>query len=133
LRDEDYLLLSTIHWAKGQEWKQLYVLNVVDGCMPSDLGAGTSAGIEEERRLLYVAMTRAKDELSLFVPQRFFTHSQQARGDGHVYASRARFIPASLLGLFELASWPRASAAAVSSTRQGPRIDVGARMRGMWR
>jgi DNA helicase-2/ATP-dependent DNA helicase PcrA len=71
--------------------------------------------------------------LSLFVPQRFFTHPQQARGDRHVYASRTRFIPASLLGLFELTSWPQASAAAASPTREGPRIDVGARMRGMWR
>ena len=57
LLDEDYLILSTIHSAKGQEWKSVYLLNVVDGCMPSDLGAGTSAEIEEERRLLYVAMT----------------------------------------------------------------------------
>ena len=60
LLDEDYLILSTIHSAKGQEWKSVYLLNVVDGCMPSDLGAGTSAEIEEERRLLYVAMTRAR-------------------------------------------------------------------------
>ena len=64
LLDEDYLILSTIHSAKGQEWKQVFVLNVVDGCIPSDLGAGTSAEIEEERRLLYVAMTRAKDDLA---------------------------------------------------------------------
>ena len=86
LLDEDYLILSTIHSAKGQEWKSVYVLNVVDGCMPSDLGAGTSAEIEEERRLLYVAMTRAKDDLHLMVPQRFFTHGQSAQGDRHVYA-----------------------------------------------
>jgi DNA helicase II / ATP-dependent DNA helicase PcrA len=65
LDDEDYLILSTIHSAKGQEWKMV-VLNVVDGCLPSDLGTGTSA--EEERRLLYVAMTRAKDDLHLIVP-----------------------------------------------------------------
>jgi DNA helicase II / ATP-dependent DNA helicase PcrA len=57
--DEDYLILSTIHSAKGQEWKSVFVLNVVDGCMPSDCATGTSAEIEEERRLLYVAMTRA--------------------------------------------------------------------------
>ena len=74
------------------------MLNVVDGCMPSDLGAGTSAEIEEERRLLYVAMTRAKDDLHLVVPQRFFTHGQHAQGDRHVYASRTRFIPEKLLG-----------------------------------
>jgi DNA helicase II / ATP-dependent DNA helicase PcrA len=132
LLDEDYLILSTIHSAKGQEWKSVYVLNVVDGCMPSDLGVGTSAELEEERRLLYVAMTRAKDDLHLVVPQRFFTHGQAAQGDRHVYASRSRFIPERLLGLFERASWP-ASAAVQSARSTGPRIDVGARMRGMWR
>ena len=79
LLDEDYLILSTIHSAKGQEWKSVFVLNVVDGCIPSDLGTGTTAEIEEERRLLYVAMTRAKDDLHLVVPQRFFTHGQNAR------------------------------------------------------
>ncbi len=134
LLDEDYLILSTIHSAKGQEWKSVFVLNVVDGCMPSDLGAGTSAEIEEERRLLYVAMTRARDDLHLLVPQRFFTHGQHAQGDRHIYASRTRFIPASLLGLFEQNVWPPAVAgAATRAASQGPRIDVGARMRGMWR
>jgi ATP-dependent DNA helicase UvrD/PcrA len=134
LLDEDYLILSTIHSAKGQEWKSVYLLNVVDGCMPSDLGAGTSAELEEERRLLYVAMTRARDELDLMVPQRFFTHGQRAQGDRHVYAARTRFIPASLLALFEPATWPRAvPGAAARAASQGPRIDVGARMRGMWR
>ena len=132
LLDEDYLVLSTIHSAKGQEWKSVYVLNVVDGCMPSDLGAGTSAELEEERRLLYVAMTRAKDDLHLIVPQRFFTHGQHAQGDRHIYASRTRFIPERLLGLFERASWP-AFASGQTARHAGPRIDIGARMRGMWR
>jgi DNA helicase II / ATP-dependent DNA helicase PcrA len=86
LLDEDYLILSTIHSAKGQEWKSVFVLNAVDGCIPSDLGTGTSAEIEEERRLLYVAMTRARDDLHLIVPQRFFTHGQNAQGDRHVPA-----------------------------------------------
>ena len=70
LLDEDYLILSTIHSAKGQEWKAVYLLNAVDGCIPSDLSTGTTAEIEEERRLLYVAMTRAKDHLTVVVPQR---------------------------------------------------------------
>src|SRR3546814_7869026 len=56
LRDEDYMILSTIHSAKGQEWKAVYVLNAVDGCIPSDMSTGTAEEIEEERRLLYVAM-----------------------------------------------------------------------------
>src|ERR1700726_1455309 len=134
LLDEYYLILSTIPSAKGQEWKSVYLLNVVDGCLPSDLGAGTSAEIEEERRLLYVAMTRAKDDLHLVVPQRFFTGGQHAQGDRHVYASRTRFIPDRLLGLFEKAIWPLAVAGtAARAASQGPRIDVRARMRGMWR
>jgi DNA helicase II / ATP-dependent DNA helicase PcrA len=134
LLDEDYLILSTIHSAKGQEWKSVFVLNVVDGCMPSDLSTGTTTEIEEERRLLYVAMTRAKDDLLLLVPQRFFTHGQHAQGDRHVYASRTRFIPDRLLGLFEKTTWPLAvTGAAARTASQKPHIDVGALMRGMWR
>ncbi len=133
LLDEDYLILSTIHSAKGQEWKSVFVLNTVDGCIPSDLGAGTSDEIEEERRLLYVAMTRAKDSLNLVVPQRFFTHGQSPTGDRHVYASRTRFIPNSLLQRFERKSWPLVPAAHDSGGQRQVRLDVGARMRGMWR
>ena len=134
LLDEDYLILSTIHSAKGQEWKSVFILNVVDGCMPSDLGTGTTAEIEEERRLLYVAMTRAKDNLSLVMPQRFFTHGQNPQGDRHVYASRTRFIPASLLRHFECTTWPQSDALARERlAARKVRIDVGARMRGMWR
>lgn len=134
LLDEDYLILSTIHSAKGQEWRSVFLLNTVDGCIPSDLAVGTTDEIEEERRLLYVAMTRAKDSLNLVVPQRFFTHGQSSTGDRHVYASRTRFIPASLVKLFECRAWPVVAEASGPSV--GPRqvrLDVGARMRGMWR
>jgi DNA helicase-2/ATP-dependent DNA helicase PcrA len=78
-------------------------------------------------------MTRAKDDLHLMVPQRFFTHGQSAQGDRHVYAARTRFIPENLLGLFEHSGWPLAAAGVAARASQGPRIDVGARMRGMWR
>ncbi len=132
LKDEDYLILSTIHSAKGQEWKSVFVLNVVDGCIPSDLGTGTSAEIEEERRLLYVAMTRAKDSLDLMVPQRFFVHGQHARGDRHVYASRTRFIPPALLNLFEAESWPKAGATGPGAPLGPAMVDVRARLKGMW-
>ncbi|WP_425960581.1 ATP-dependent helicase [Rhizobium nepotum] len=133
LLDEDYLTLSTIHSAKGQEWRSVFILNVVDGCIPSDLGVGSTHEVEEERRLLYVAMTRAKDSLSLITPQRFFTHGQNAQGDRHVYAARTRFIPATLLQFFETAAWPLVSAAASERSAQQIRIDVGARMRAMWK
>ncbi|KUL97528.1 ATP-dependent DNA helicase [Bosea sp. WAO] len=131
--DEDYLILSTIHSAKGQEWKSVFVLNIVDGCMPIDLGAGSKDELEEERRLLYVAMTRAKDDLHLMVPQRFFTHGQSSTGDRHVYAARTRFIPDSLLKHFERRAWPLAAPAGERAASTGPKIDVRAKMRGMWR
>jgi DNA helicase-2/ATP-dependent DNA helicase PcrA len=134
LLDEDYLILSTIHSAKGQEWRSVFVLNVVDGCMPSDLGTGTTADLEEERRLLYVAMTRAKDSLHLITPQRFFTHGQGRQGDRHVYAARTRFLPPALLPLFENVTWPLAEADAIGAAAiRQHRVDVGAAMRGMWR
>jgi DNA helicase-2/ATP-dependent DNA helicase PcrA len=107
---------------------------VVDGCIPSDLATRAEAEIEEERRLLYVAMTRARDELHLVVPQRFFTHGQSAYGDRHVYAARTRFIPDELLGLFNRRAWPAAAAepTAGGPARQRIRLDVGARLRNMW-
>jgi DNA helicase-2/ATP-dependent DNA helicase PcrA len=112
----------------------VFVLNVVDGCIPSDRATGTSEEIEKERRLLYVAMTRARDDLHLIVPQRFFTHGQSAQGDRHVYASRTRFIPDGLLFLFDQTSWPLVAAGVAPRTgTQGVRLNVGARMRGMWR
>lgn len=109
------------------------MLNAVDGCMPSDLGAGGQAELEEERRLVYVAMTRAKDDLHLIVPQRFYVHGQHKFGDRHVYAQRTRFIPKSLLGLFEKTAWPAAlPSEPVAGAPAVPVIDVGARLKSIW-
>ena len=132
-KDDDYLILSTIHSAKGQEWRSVFVLNGVDGCMPSDLGVGSREEIEEERRLLYVAMTRAKDALSIILPQRFYVHGQAARGDRHVYAARTRFITTAMLGLFEAFSWPPASAEAKVAPSSAPKVDLRKKMQAMWR
>jgi DNA helicase-2/ATP-dependent DNA helicase PcrA len=133
LLDEDYLILSTIHSAKGQEWRAVFMLNVVDGCIPSDLAVGSTQEIEEERRLLYVGMTRAKDSLTLITPQRFFTSGQHGQGDRHVYASRTRFIPVTLLQYFETSAWPVVVATPSERSTQQIRVDVAARMRTMWR
>ena len=133
LRDEDYLILSTIHSAKGQEWTAVFILNAVDGCIPSDLATGSKADIEEERRLLYVAMTRARDHLSLIVPQRFFAHQQRSNGDRHMYAARTRFIPAAILDRFESCAWPHTPAAAPAFVPTRAPVDIGARLRGMWK
>ncbi len=134
--DDDYLILSTIHSAKGQEWRSVHVLNVVDGCIPSDLATGSNDEIEEERRLLYVAMTRAKQSLHLIVPQLFYVSAQAAYGDRHVYASRSRFVPRKLDPLFETCAWPQAVAADSVShavAEPAPAIDLAARVRVIWR
>ncbi len=134
LLDEDYLILSTIHSAKGQEWDSVFVLNAVDGCIPSDMSTATTDEIEEERRLFYVAMTRAKNRLSICVPQRFYTHGQFSYGDRHVYAARTRFIPQTILPLFELCAWPVRTQIAAPALQPSPvRVDIAARIRGMWR
>ena len=108
------------------------LLNAVDGCIPSDLSTGTTVELEEERRLLYVAMTRAKDHLTIVVPQRFYVHQQGGGGDRHVYASRTRFIPEALAGRFERGNWPIATSEVASVARLQPTVDLAARMRGMW-
>ena len=133
LLDEDYLILSTIHSAKGQEWRSVYVLNVVDGCIPSDMSTGNAEDIEEERRLLYVAMTRAKDQLALIVPHRFYVHQQGKGGDKHLYASRSRFIPGSIAGFFDVTGWPKiVRGSQPAGAQSSPSVDLAARMRGRW-
>ena len=133
LKDEDYTVLSTIHSAKGQEWRIVRILNVVDGCIPSDRATGTPEEIEEERRLLYVAMTRAKDELDFIVPQRFFTHQQAKLGDRHVYASRSRFIPDSILSSFAKRNWRDQPDGPIEVARKVGSVDVAASLMRMWR
>jgi DNA helicase-2/ATP-dependent DNA helicase PcrA len=132
LLDEDYLILSTIHSAKGQEWRSVLVLNVVDGCIPSDLSTGSVDEIEEERRLLYVAMTRAKDHLHLMLPQRFFSYQQKSNGDRHMYAARTRFIPDLILHYFESCAWPVPPQPNVSNASERDPVNIGAQLRRMW-
>jgi DNA helicase-2/ATP-dependent DNA helicase PcrA len=130
--DEDFLILSTIHSAKGQEWDTVFVLNVADGCIPSDMATGNADEIEEERRLLYVAMTRAKNTLALVHPLRFFVRQQTRYGDRHVFTPRSRFLPESLLDRFDCCSPAGAETAEEASAPGGARVDVAARLRGMW-
>ena len=133
LLDEDYLILSTVHSAKGQEWSSVFVLNVADGNFPSEFAAGKPEMIEEERRLLYVAMTRAKQTLSLIAPLRYHVTQQRRDGDRHVYGARSRFMSEQLLATMdkEFEGRPEAQSSRLGS-RSDRRIDVHARMREMW-
>jgi DNA helicase-2/ATP-dependent DNA helicase PcrA len=89
--DDDYLILSTIHSAKGGEWRSVVVIHAADGNIPSDMALSEPGGLEEERRLLYVALTRARDHLAVTVPQRFYHHRYSTNG-AHSYALRSRFL-----------------------------------------
>ncbi|MFS2024702.1 ATP-dependent helicase [Massilia sp. CT11-137] len=134
LLDEDYLILSTIHSSKGQEWKAVHVLNVVDGCIPSDMATGSAEDIEEERRLLYVAMTRAKEHLHLIVPNRFFIKQQAQMGDRHVYAQRTRFVTPVMLKHFEECVWTNAETLQVRKPMpDSVRMMVRERARNAWK
>lgn len=98
--EEDYLVLSTMHSAKGCEWDCVYVIHAADGNIPSDMSTGSEESIEEERRLLYVALTRARDFLEVTLPLKYYA-KKHAMGDRHSYAQLTRFIPDVLLEKFE--------------------------------
>ena len=131
LLDEDYLVLSTVHSAKGQEWQSVYILNVNDGNFPSEFAAGKPELLEEERRLLYVAMTRARDELHLVAPLRYYITQQPRLGDAHVYGARSRFLSERVLAQLDPYTPPPATPA-VDLPGAGARLDLGARMRALW-
>ena len=135
--DDDYLILSTIHSAKGQEWTAVSVLNVVDGCMPADIAAGSAAELDEERRLLYVAMTRARQHLDLLAPLRFHVTQQHRHGDRHLYGGLSRFITPEVQGLCERVASAGATptAAAVAPAKiasSGLATDLNQRLRRLW-
>tara|TARA_R110002096_G_scaffold299503_6_gene494132 strand:+ start:28049 stop:30118 length:2070 start_codon:yes stop_codon:yes gene_type:complete len=132
LLDEDYLILSTIHSAKGQEWDAVYLLNCADGCMPSDMATGDPQQIEEERRLLYVAMTRARSQLHVVHPLRFFVRTQHRHGDKHIFAPLSRFLPASTHRHFERTSVGRGHADDGLAMAANKTVDVAGRLREMW-
>ena len=100
LLDEDFLILSTIHSAKGLEWDSVYVIHAADGNIPSDMATGRLEEIEEERRLFYVALTRAKDWLYVCYPLRYYSYPRTF-SDVHGYAQLTRFLPESVRRLFE--------------------------------
>ncbi|MDJ0911550.1 MAG: ATP-dependent helicase [Woeseiaceae bacterium] len=133
LLDEDYLILSTVHSAKGQEWQSVYILNVTDGSFPTEFAAGDRKLIEEERRLLYVAMTRAKRDLRLIAPLKFHVVQQRRDGDKHVYGARSRFMSDRLLKtMTEKFAGRQGANGGPIPVRSATKIDVGARLREMW-
>ncbi|MEO0437723.1 MAG: ATP-dependent helicase [Pseudomonadota bacterium] len=131
--DEDYLNLSTIHSAKGQEWEAVFVLNVADGNLPSEFATGDVEKTEEERRLTYVAMTRAKTQLHMLAPLKFYVPEQQKYGAKHVYGSRSRFFTDAMMPLFEQPVWPpEFDPVDKGLAAPAAKIDVGSKLLSSW-
>lgn len=131
--DEDFLILSTVHSAKGQEWDAVFVLNFADGNFPSEFATGNSEAIDEERRLLYVAMTRAKRSLHLVAPLRYHVVQQHRHGDKHVYGARSRFMTQRLMDLVDSRYFGgEGKSSATLSPKSDKRIDVAGKLSQMW-
>ncbi len=120
--DEDYLVLSTVHSAKGLEWQAVHVLALYDGNFPADMAAGSEESIDEERRLLYVAMTRARRQLHLHVPVRYY-HRPNGRDDAHGYGKPSRFLTDEVQGLCEVVR-PAEQQSRLDASGRGRRITV---------
>ena len=131
LLDEDYLILSTIHSAKGQEWDAVHLLNVADGNFPSEFSAGRAELIEEERRLLYVAMTRAKTELDLIAPLKYYVTQQSRTGDRHVYGAKSRFLTREVMACLEPVAWGEADTERAPAGGRAS-VDVAGKLRNLW-
>ena len=114
-------MLSTVHSAKGQEWEAVYVLNVADGNFPTEFATGKPEQIEEERRLLYVAMTRAKTSLDLIAPLKYYVTQQSRMGDRHVYGARSRFLTKAVMACLEEVAYGEPDEAENASARNSPR------------
>lgn len=105
--DEDYLVLSTVHSAKGLEWDSVHIIHAVDGAFPSDMALSTATGLLEEQRLFYVAVTRARDDLTVYTPLRM-PHHRRARDDKHTFAPASRFLDGAAVSAFDVVETARA-------------------------
>jgi DNA helicase-2/ATP-dependent DNA helicase PcrA len=121
--DEDYLVLSTVHSAKGLEWDAVHVIAAYDGNFPADMSAGTKEGIAEERRLLYVALTRARRRLHVYCPVRYY-HRPHGGDDAHGYGRVSRFLTDDVQGLFTVTRKAEAPPGPTEGAVSGHRIEV---------
>jgi DNA helicase-2/ATP-dependent DNA helicase PcrA len=120
--DEDYLILSTVHSAKGLEWDAVHVISAHDGNFPADMSLASEEGLAEERRLFYVALTRARRRLHVYVPGRYY-HRPRGRDDAHGYAKTSRFLTAAVQRLFTVTHTAHATPASAGA-RPLARIEV---------
>ena len=131
-KDEDYVILSTIHSAKGQEWDFVYLLNVADGNFPSEFSTGKPEMIEEERRLLYVAMTRARNELHVCAPLKYMVTQQAKDGDAHVYGAKSRFMTDKVMETLERTAYRSLRGVDNLRSNEEATVNVAQQLKEMW-
>jgi DNA helicase-2/ATP-dependent DNA helicase PcrA len=134
LVDEDYVVLSTIHSAKGLEWDAVYVIHAADGNIPSDMATKSVEEIEEERRLFYVALTRARDWLYVCHPHRYYHVARGPYSDRYGHAPLTRFLPEPVRACFELRPAVQAPIAADAAEPPAPHLprQIRSKLRAMW-
>jgi len=132
-KDEDWLVLSTIHSAKGLEWDAVYLIHAADGCLPSDMATGSESEIDEELRLTYVAMTRARDFLYVSWPLRYYVGPGAALTDKHTYAQCCRFFSPAVVTTMETREHGVSGAARFDPVTGSISRKISSRIREMWR
>jgi DNA helicase-2/ATP-dependent DNA helicase PcrA len=131
VKDEDWLVLSTIHSAKGCEWDVVFLIHAADGMLPADMATDSPEGIEEERRLAYVAMTRARDFLYVTWPMRYY-HKTRPYTDRHTYAQLSRFITPAVQDAMDKEVVGIEEKSDESAPSSGGKLDIRARIRSRW-
>jgi DNA helicase-2/ATP-dependent DNA helicase PcrA len=129
--DDDYLVLSTIHSAKGCEWRAVHLIHAADGMIPSDLSTGSADEIEEERRLFYVALTRARDHLDVYFPLRYY-HRRMGFDDAHNYAQPSRFLSSSVRAFFDEPAYHKETVAELECRESSAGSGVDDFLAGLW-
>ena len=132
-KDEDWLVLSTIHSAKGLEWDAVYLIHAADGNLPSDLATGSAVEIEEELRLAYVAMTRARNFLYVLWPLRYYHRSSGPNTDSHSYAQVSRFFTREVTDTMDCTSPEEETPAPDGASPETTRESIMGRISGMWK
>ncbi len=126
------MILSTVHSAKGQEWDTVYVMHVSDGTFPNEFATGSKVSMEEERRLLNVAMTRPKNRLILLNPLKYFVPQQSKYGDNHVYGTKSRFLTENVMQYIDLDVYESSPTQPKELKRSNVKVDVKSRLRATW-
>ncbi len=115
--DDDWLTIATVHAVKGMEFDVVHLAHVADGNFPVDMALKSVDGEEEERRLFYVAVTRARHSLNLYWPQRFH-HLPRGNHDRHSWSQPSRFLTGAARSRYVTIDEPAVDAGSATEVNQ---------------